>query len=540
VSTLTRTSNDEAAALQPVLGERCALTPRHVVACGVLAVLFMYLNYQPLFHTDLWGHVLYGQWMLEHGRLPAEDPFLPLAEGMPATGTSWLGQLALGAAEACGGSYALSLLYAGTYWAAFALLARVFYLQAKSLPLALIGMAGAFLMLWTRHAVIRPEMFGALSLAVLFWLLVRVEPWKSRAVAWGERSAASGERIPLLVWVATPPLFVFWANVHGSFAVGLAILGCHVLGRGCEVLWSTRRLQALLFDRQWRQLVLLTELALAATLINPYGLNLLIETARFGANPNLPDVLEWYPLKLKSVEGILFGGSLVLAMVLLRSSRVAVRPAEVLVLLVLAIGMAGSVRLISWYGPCFVFAAMPHVCDLWRRRFPQKRESSDASGSTPRHFAWTLISGLILWCAFALSPVSQPLLSAAPRERERVYSNNTPLELTAYLREHPPQGLVWAPQWWGDWIVYDGPRGIQVSMMTHVHLVPHSAWRDYLRAARGQPGWQRVLDRYGATTLIVDKDLQKNLARQARRAAPWRVVHEDAKSLVLRRAAADG
>jgi len=535
----------DSAGLYPVLSGRLALRPRHAVLCLLLSALFMYLNYQPLFHTDLWGHVLYGKWILAQGSLPAEDPFMPLAEGVATVHTAWLSQVVFGWLDHLGGPGALSNLYAVTYLLALLFVARTCYLQAGRLSLALLGTFFTLVMMWTRHAVIRPEMFGVLGIAILLWMLVRLEPWRSRAailVAGDQRhQGPCNLDVPRWIWGAVPVLFALWANLHGSFAIGLVILACHALGRGLEVLYAQRTPWSVLCDKPLRRWVLISELATAATLLNPHGIDLLIHTATFGGNPNLKDVLEWYPLKLISIEGILLSGATLMAMLLLRFSRQRVRPAEVILLLLLAGLTAKNVRVIGWFGPCFVFAAMPHLCDLWMRWAGGSarigRHPAPSEPITPRHFAWSLICLLIVWCAFALAPISQAVLSGAPRPQEHLHSSNTPLALTRHLREEPPGGLVWTPQWWGDWIVHDGPPGIQVAMMTHVHLVPNRVWREYLAVARAGSGWSRILDRYGAGTLIVDKNLQAELAGRARADAAWQVSYEDDQALVLRRSA---
>ena len=52
----------------------------------------------------------------------------------------------------------------------------------------------------------------------------------------------------------------------------------------------------MLYDREARRQLYWLELALAATLINPNGIDAWIEAVRFSSNPNLRDVMEWVPL----------------------------------------------------------------------------------------------------------------------------------------------------------------------------------------------------------------------------------------------------
>lgn len=527
--------------LSPVLDARFALSWTQLLVCAWFAAFFVYLNYIPLFHSDIWGHVHYGKWALEHGHFPKYDPFMPLAAGMTAVNTSWLAQLLFAAVESWGGPQFLSDLFALVVLATYLIYFRAFYELTGRAGLALLGTATVLFVGWSRHAIIRPEIFGGLCCALLVWMVVQGEPWRSRRPRRG--SAERPDRLPWLVWLGVPLVFLFWANVHGSFLIGLGILGCHALGRVIEVGWRTRSVSAVLADRWVRRWTLLTELALAATLCNPAGLDLLIETVRFGSNPNLRDVLEWFPLSGTSAEGIQFALTLIVMFFLLRNSRRRMTPTDVLLLLVFGLAVGPTIRMIGWWAPVFTLTMMPHAAGLWRRWRKTRKASGKSpeqpSGEkvplTPAHFLPSLIALLVVWAAFALSPISQPLLSDKPRELKRVLSASTPLGVTAWLREHPPESLVFGPQWWGDWLCWDGPAGLQVFMTTHIHLAPHRVWRDYMRIARGEAGWDTTLDRYGVKLLVVDKELQRGFTAKVRRSAGWRIVYEDERALVLRR-----
>lgn len=539
MSLVTQTNSQESTAkLTAVLSDRFALRWQHTVLCAFLATFFIYLSYIPLFHSDIWGHVKYGEWILAHGSLPQEDPYLSLAQGMRVVDNAWLAQVTLAQVESWGGAAALSTLFAVVVCATYLLYARVFYLISGRAMIALAGMLIMFFVGFSRHAIIRPEIFGGLAFALLLYMLVRLDPWKSRAQAFQN---SQDDRWPRWIWLCMPLLFTFWANLHGSYAVGLVVLACHTGGRMLEAVWERRSLMAVLHDRSCRRWLLLTELALIATLVNPYGIDLLIATARFGGNPNLRDVLEWYPIKITAVEGIQFAISIVLLVVVLRCSRQRMRAADSLLLLVFAFAVTPTIRMIGWYAPIFVFALMPHIRDIWCRVLPKPAEQAKvqvADEPQSLKFAHTMICGLLVWFAFCLSPISQPLLGGKPREEATLYSRHTPLGITEYLREHPSDGLVWAPQWWGDWLVWDGPPGIQVYMTTNIHLAPSRVWKDYLIVARAHPSWERVLDRYDVQTMVVHKELQEGLARAVRRSANWKQVYEDDHGIILQRVSA--
>jgi hypothetical protein len=293
--------------------------------------------------------------------------------------------------------------------------------------------------------------------------------------------------------------------------------------------------------------LLLTELATIATLVNPYGMDLWIQTATFSQNPNLNDVLEWFRLEMVSFEGIEIGFSWLLLIVLFRHSRVRVRPTDVVLLCVFTLSVCLRVRMVTWYAPVVMLVLMPHLTDVWKR-FISSRKRSQRHVSEPTSepltaasFRYTLLSALVVWLCFAFSPISSRILGGRPRGDDHVYSRGTPRAVTRFLRENPPEGQIANPQWWGDWLVWDGPPGLQVFMTTNaVHLAPNHVWKDYLAIARGNAGLERRLDRYRVNTIIVDKELQAPVVRVVRRLGGWKITYEDDRSLIVQRANVGG
>lgn len=81
----------------------------------------------------------------------------------------------------------------------------------------------------------------------------------------------------------------------------------------------------------------------------------------------------------------------------------------------------------------------------------------------PMQFLFTLLSALVMWTAFALSPLAGPVLGGKPRPIDHAYSPETPHSVAKFLREQPPKGLVWAPDDWSDWWPWDGPPGLKIA-----------------------------------------------------------------------------
>lgn len=524
-------SDDElSAVLTPKLPAWCALSGWHFVAAAGVVLFFAYHSYLHLFHSDLWGHVAYGEWILQHKQLPTEEPFVPLAAGVPVIATAWGGQVLLALAARTGDYEWLSHLFAITVWVSYLVLARAFWFRTRHGGVALFAAFLAWCISWGRHAIIRPEMFGVLCFFTLIWLLARGR---------GEFGVVTDDlrpkRLPTRVTLmGVGVIFAAWANLHGSAIVGVAFLGCYLIGRTIEVLWRDRNWSALWSDADWRFWLLAAQVAVLGICCNPYGIDLLIHTLLFANQPNLKDIIEWFPLKMVMAEGITIGGSWVLGAVLFRHSRVRVRAGDLCVLSFFTWAVATKVRMVAWYAPVVMWVLAPHLANvLTRVEFDRRRRELLPLLSTTS-FRWTVVVALLSWMTMCFTPISRVVLGDGKARNERqLYSRDTPLELTRYLREHPPVGLVFGPQWWGDWLAWQGPPRMNVMATTNaVHILPPRVWKDYLSISNAQASAETLLTRYRANTVVVCKKTQQPLVRLISSSPNWEVTYEDDVGLV--------
>ncbi|MFW6124850.1 MAG: hypothetical protein ACOC46_01770 [Pirellulales bacterium] len=525
--------------LTPVLPPRYALGARHVAVCSFFAALFLYVNYLPLKYPALWSDVAQGRWILAHGRLPAHEPLLPLAEGMPVVQGAWLSQVTLGAVARLLGAEWLSNLFALVILATFALLARALYAETRSLGATMGAIVCAAALSWTRLPLFGPETFGLLCFVLLIWLAMQLD---REAPVGGSDIGADGpvdrKAAGIVTWIAVPVLFAIWANVHGSFVCGLIVLACCFLGRAVEVGWQSRSCSAAIRDASVRRWCCLAEAAVAATLVNPYGFDLWIDFVAAARNANLRDVAAWQAVTLSSPAGVVFVMSWAILAAVLRHSRLAVRPRDVLLLAAFSVAVFARADGIGTYAVVFAVAMAPHFGQLvskagtWSLGRAERRGGAGHPAG-PR-WLYTLACGLVVWVAFALSGWSRPVLGGPARPAEQLYGKGFPLALAEHLRAEPPEGLVFNPFAWGGWLADHGPAGVQLFAAPEVQRLPRRVWRDYLHVATARPGWQQVLRRYVVRAVIVDRAEQRQLAGALRAEPAWRLTYEDEQALLFR------
>lgn len=485
-------------------------TPEHFkaprLAAGftlVLGLIFLTFCLKPIWHTDIWGHITYGQTLWQLGRIPAEEPLLPLAQGMPFIDTAWLSQLlSYGVLRGFGLAGIQGLTAIAVTLVCGGVLLRS-YATTKSSAFAVTGVALLLWFDWNQFIVVRPQLFALVCYTLLFARLTG-KPHRSD-------------------WITIPGLFLVWTNLHGSFPVGIALMAAFAIGRTVDVLRRTRRIDALRHDSRLGRLVLLTELAVAATLINPYGPYLYREVWTFGSNPNLASLTEWQPLEIRSWIG---GSTLALLASLAIVYRITPRRIaawEPLALIGLAAAAVWSARMSAWLAPVAAYLLMIHAHAAWRAW----RHAPLIPVPSPRAGVWTVACLGLAWIFFGYSPLGLKLIHGREPKLERAVSEYTPVGAVEYLRDYPPVGQIFNIYEWGDFLRWAGPAEIKVFVNSHAHVLPEEVWIHYLRVINLESGWQEVLDRYGMNTVVVDKAVRGGLIRELKNDAAWKVGYED-------------
>lgn len=223
---------------------------------------------QVLGDGDTWSHVATGEWIIAHGAAPCVDPFSSSMSGAPWTAHEWLSEVLLALAFRLGGWSGVALLTG----AAAALAALIVGSSAarELRGATLIATVAIGLSLVTANLLARPHVL-ALPLAAA---------WCAGLIAARARDHAPPLRLAALMTA--------WANMHGGFIFGLLMVGPFAL----EAMMEAPAGERLVAARAWGAFALA---ALAAALINPYGVDALFLPFRLMSVENLSRVSEWRP-----------------------------------------------------------------------------------------------------------------------------------------------------------------------------------------------------------------------------------------------------
>jgi hypothetical protein len=248
------------------------LSETRLVGLGLAAIsLFLFtLAFSPhvLGDGDTWSHVATGEWIIAHRSVPHADPFSHAMAGEPWIAHEWLSEVLLSLVFRLGGWSGVVLLTGAAVAVAALIVGLSAARELRGVPLIAIVAIG--LSLVTANLLARPHVL-ALPLAA----------------AWGAGLIAARDRrrAPPLGLAA---LMTAWVNMHGGFIFGLMLIGPFALEAATEAPVGARLFAA----RAWAKFALV---AVAAALINPYGIEAFLLPLRLMSVENLSRISEWRP-----------------------------------------------------------------------------------------------------------------------------------------------------------------------------------------------------------------------------------------------------
>ncbi|MEA2652898.1 MAG: hypothetical protein QOI37_125 [Chloroflexota bacterium] len=444
--------------------------------------------------VDLTYHLRAGAEILAGGGIPTVDHWTFTAAGVPWTDQQWGAQVILAAVYQLGGWTGLVVLRA--------ILVGIIFgsLLAIGLRLGLGPRRAAWLTLagFVVAAValgLRPQLLGMAVFALVLLLV-------------SDRHAN-----PRRLWLI-PLLVLVWANLHGSFFLGPAVLG---------LAWLADLHSG---DPGARRVLLIGVVSGLAACATPFGPAVWLYAVGLSTNPAVTArITEWQPTSLRSIPGILFFAS-VLALVALVARRGRQVPWPTLIWLG-AFFILGTyaIRGVAWWSMGAIAAIAGVV--VAEPEFDRNRPTLP---DPPRVRRLNLVlAGAIVLAGVALLPPWRPIDPALGAPAGVV--GNAPPGITAELRAMArPTDRLFNPQPWGSWFEFALPD-LPVAIDSRIELFPPGVWDAYERIAAGGDGWATQLKAWGATIAVAGPEEFGFTARLA--AMGWRTTYTDPDGSVL-------
>ncbi len=304
---------------------------------------------------DTFSHLAAGGWMIAHGAVLHTDPFSATRAGAPWVAHEWLSEVLMAAAFRAAGWSGVVVLTACAAAAAFFQLGRhLCRLMPVGAVLVVLVLAASCV---TPGMLARPHILAlpAFEAWVAGLVIARAE---GRAPAWR------------LLGV-----MVLWANLHGGFIIGLAL----VVPLAAEAVLAESEARRAAAAMRWAAFL---GAACVACLLTPHGLDGLLLPFRMAGMAQLSSVSEWQPASFATLQPLELLIVIGLYLGLGRGARLPLlRLLVVLGLLHLALEHARHLALVGIIVPLVVAAPFGEALPV---------------AAAPRARPWLPISGAVL------------------------------------------------------------------------------------------------------------------------------------------------
>jgi hypothetical protein len=465
-------------------------------------------------YDELW-HLATGKAIAESRSVPARDPFTFTAGETPWINTNWLAQWLIFEAWRAGGFEALALLGLALYLGALAATHAAVQGRVKSsvpegsggLPeiASLVVLAFVARALATASSI-RPQGWTFLLLALAVLLVNELRRRRTWPPALG-----LGALLALSV------------QLHGGFIFVVGLLAFMAAGEAIDLLRRAEGASA--------RTLLLLGFALGLGLLlgaaaHPQGVEALRHPFRYALDPDFRDmardVQELRPPDFTSRSGKVLEVPLLAFILLALAFRPKLGTGEVLAFLGFLHLALTSARGLHYFA---IVAAVPYALAL-EAALAAARERSrtlaslldpgrilarhepSVAGALAAAARWLPVALLVGFLA-VLASEARSLAPGVPRSLDSpLLADQTDVAaIASFLRVTDPPGEVWNGMETGGALIWAlGPeRRVYADGRGDLH-VRSGLWREMGSVLRGDPGWERILERRRCDTAVVDRD----------------------------------
>ncbi len=446
-------------------------------------------------------HTRVGDFILDHGYIPATDPFSFTKPGARWFPFQWLTGVVFSELNRWAGLKGIVLLCGIAIALYLTLLARDMVKRGvNGLVALLLVMLAANASAIHYHA--RPHLFTLLFLTIASALI-----------------AADRARPSWRIWMLGP-LMVLWVNMHSGFPALLALVGLLVAGSALGREWAqVRRYGAVL------------AVCGAASLVNPNGIALHLHISQFLNSPWAMDNINEYQSPVFRSEAmycymaILFLGLMACAWHFARRHWT-----ECLWIVFFAFASLSSARHI----PLFAVIALPLIglmlTDVW----------GAVIAGRPRTSVLGVLGEMSAKITDKLKPVG--IWTVVVIVVVALFGGHWPTDLSAkyfpreVARQFAPQlaaSRVFTTDQWGDYLLWTGYPRQKVFIDGRSDFFGEQVGRDYVTILEARPGWRAALDRFQVNMVLVPPDTP--LIELLSASGEWKILHRDQECALLAR-----
>jgi hypothetical protein len=458
-------------------------------ALVILAFAMLATVTSQLADPDFFWHLRAGQWMIENGKIPENDPFLWSQTSTPWMNHEWLSDIVFFALHKAGGGTLISifvgLLFGGTLTLLYT------FLKFKASPFMAIlftSLGAAVILPW---AGCRPQSITYFLFTVFLFTLLRYQ----------------GDFRVSRLWIL-PPLMILWANLHGAFIIGIVLLGMFAGLMTLDAFWNTGL-------REWRRCFrkvnaiwacwLVTTIAACLT---PYGPKLLIHPFKVMKLWIVPYIAEWQPAvfgQLASASLFVLIGLWILIQIFRTSKPSLFELALPFVFTVLSLSQIRQAPLAAIALCASMAPQLNDVCStlltLLRSKIKTGKLASKASQDLgPIQY---VVNGMLA----IVGVIGMVILLNGKLDRQ--LKQMDPMighSAIDFLAKRPQSGPIFNDYGYGGYLTWRLWPEQQAFIDGRADMYSDQFAKDYVEIIFGKPDWKPRFDRYRFNTVVIGRE----------------------------------
>lgn len=483
---------------------------------ALLSIAWVFLSITPLPPNDLWWHMAAGRTMVSEGAWLRENRWAyTLPPDAPYVYQSWLSETVLFVVWKLGDVPLLAMTRMVAIVGAYALMSAHAWRRSGGGIATAAALLLAIMASWDNWTL-RPQTLallpGAAFVVVLDGFLSNHTP---------------ARRLYLL-----PVLMLLWVNLHGSFVLGLVLVGLAWLGTLIDTIhnWA-KRIDAPSQQRPLRTLTLAGLASGAAAMIHPLGLDVFPYIRHMLTNaPSQQYISEWQPpvisYNLLSNDMWFFIILLLLAVLMARSPR---RASTISLLWFCALSWLafGGGRYIMW----FALLLMPLLAE----------QIAAHAGTQQQPMRTNLLVAVLALVAVIALPwfglnrllgAEHSTLFATTGQHRTMLADTTPIGAATWLNEHQIAQPMLANMTYSSYTVWSNPN-IKVFADQRVDMFPIEIWDEYFDLQEADERSKQLQERWNIRSMLLDVRRDKKLLTFVTQTPSWCERYRDRDSAIF-------
>jgi hypothetical protein len=139
---------------------------------------------------------------------------------------------------------------------------------------------------------------------------------------------------------------------------------------------------------------------------------------------------------------------------------------------------------------------------------------------------------IVLYGLLAVGIIAKLSLVFPASANEKVFRETLPVDAVQYLREERPAGRLFNSYNWGGYLLWALPE-YPVFVDGRTDLYNDEIIGEWLHVVRADPGWEKILERYGVNVVLIEKG--SALERVLELTPGWNLAYQDEKAVIYQR-----